>query len=426
MEPTAVDSEVAHLFRHRAGDMVASLTRILGWEHLDLVEDAVQDAFVTALRQWPFGERPRNPSGWLMRVAKNRALDGLRRGQRWQQKRQELEADLERLSAVRPGDPREGWFANELRDAQLSMVFACCDPYLPAEQQIALTLKMVGGFSVGEIARAFLSSKSTIAQRLVRAKRRLRARSGRPCMPSPAQLPGRLSVVLEALYLLFNEGYDASKGDSVVRQDLCGEAMRLCELLSVHGPTATPEVHALASLFCFQAARLQTRCDGAGDLILIAEQDRSLWDRGLIERGARHLRDSARGDAISAYHLQAEIASLHALAASYDQTDWRRILRCYDDLVRVQPSPVTRLNRLIALAQARNVQAALTELRASSLPDELGDYYPLHATRGMLLRAIGRGGDAAQSYERAEKLATSEPVKRFLAQQAAHCRGQNS
>ena len=274
--PDHVHSSVDHLFRHRAGQMVASLTRIFGLEHIDLVEDAVQDALVRALRLWPYEGTPRNPTAWLIQVAKNRLLDRLRRQSLWRQKQPEAERSIRALrEAAADSEPA---FAREVRDDQLRMIFTCCHPAIPSESQIALTAKTVGGFSTAEIARAFLCREATIAQRLVRAKRKLRQRAVELEMPPPRELAKRLDPVLEVLYLMFNEGYSALEGEDLVRTDLCHEAIRLVELLAAHPGTAEPRVHALAALFFFQAARLPARADAAGDLLLLAEQDRSLWD----------------------------------------------------------------------------------------------------------------------------------------------------
>ncbi|MCZ6727785.1 MAG: sigma-70 family RNA polymerase sigma factor [Acidobacteria bacterium] len=410
--PDHVHSSVDHLFRHRAGQMVASLTRIFGLQHIDLVEDAVQDALVRALRLWPYEGTPRNPTAWLIQVAKNRLLDRLRRQSLWHQKQPEAERSM---SALREAAADSGpAFALEVRDDQLRMIFTCCHPAIPRESQIALTAKTVGGFSTAEIARAFLCREATIAQRLVRAKRKLKQRAVKLEMPQPEELAKRLDPVLEVRYLRFNEGYSALEGEDLVRTDLCHEAIRLVELLAAHPAAAAPRVHALAALFFFQAARLPARADAAGDLLLLDEQDRSVWDREMLRRGLRHLESSASGSQLSSYHLQAEIAACHALATSLESTDWSKILSCYDDLLALDPSPVVALNRTVALAKVEGPEAGLRALDELAEDRSLRRYHPLYATRGELLGQLGRTRESVACYRQALALTSSEPVRRFL------------
>lgn len=404
-----VQRSIDHLFRRSAGQMVATLARVFGLRHLDAVEDSVQDALVQALRRWPFGGVPDKPEAWLMRVARNRMIDRLRRGGAWEEK-----ARLLGPAAAEEPATHAAWFTGELADDQLRMIFACCHPAVPRTGQLALTLKTVGGFSTAEIARAFLTREATVAQRLVRAKRRLKERGVELEVPAPAELPDRLDAVLEAIYLMFNEGYGAGAGSELVRTDLCHEAIRLLELLGEHPGTDTPRTHALAALACFQASRLDQRVDAAGEIVLLPEQDRSRWDGGLIAAGVEHLRRSAHGDDFSTYHLEAEIASCHALAPSWPETDWRRLLRAYDELLERAPSPVTALNRAVALAEVEGPEAALSALEPLSEMSGLEDYYPYWATRGEMLRRAGRDEEAKHAFRRAQGLEASAPVKRFL------------
>jgi len=405
--------EVDHLFRHRAGQMVATLTRIFGFEHLDAIQEAVQDAFVQALRRWPFEGTPHNPSAWLIQVAKNRLLDRLRRSQRWERKRGEIEQALG-ASTAGLGSGQPG-FADELRDDTLGMIFACCHPGLPRPGQVALTLRVVGGFSLSEIARAFLAREEAIAQRLRRARQRLRELGVRPGMPPPEELGPRLDAALAVPYLMFNEGYSALSGDELVRADLCHEAIRLVELLAAHPRVGAPRVHALAALLLFQASRLPARCGADQELLLLEDQDRTRWDRRLIARGLEHFRRSAGGTELSAYHLEAEIASCHALAPSPGETDWGRVLSAYDALLERQPSPVVALNRAIAVAHLRGPEAGLEEIEELRHVRVLRHYHPLHATRGELLRRVGRHREAVDAFREAQALTSSEPVRRFLA-----------
>ena len=412
-----VRRSVDHLFRRQAGQMVATLARIFGLRHLDAVEDSVQDALVQALKRWPFSGMPERPEAWLMRVARNRMVDRLRRGGVWEEKRQRLGQDA--AQADGGSDAHAAWFVGELADDQLRMIFACCHPAIPRAGQLALTLKTVGGFSVAEIGRAFLTRETTIAQRLVRAKQRLRDRGVRLEVPAPAELPERLDAVLEAIYLMFNEGYGAAAGSELVRTDLCFEAIRLLELLAAHSGTGLPRTHALAALACFQASRLDQRVDAAGEILLLSEQDRSRWDRRLIAAGVEHLRRSAHGKEVSTYHLEAEIASCHTLAPSWSATDWHRILRAYDELLGRVSSPVAAVNRAVALAEVEGPEAALTALEPLAKMRGLEDYCPYWTTRGEMLRRAGRYDEANDAFRHAQGLETSAPVHGFLMRRLA-------
>lgn len=400
--------------------MVATLTRIFGLEHIDLVQEVVQEAFVRALRGWPLQGMPDNPSAWLIQVAKNRALDELRRRGRWRDKEAAIEnALLPRADAS--GRPM-AFFSAEINDDQLCMMFACCHPALSRDAQVALTLKTVGGFSVEEIAGAFLVRPATVAQRVVRAKRALQEARAEFAMPHPDDLPARLDAVLEVLYLTFNEGYAATKSDDLVREDLCHEAIRLVELVAGNAATAGPQVSALAALFFFQASRLSARTGAEGELLLLDEQDRSRWNRPFIRQGLAHLQQAAVGDQITTYHLQAEIAACHAIAPRAEATDWRKILACYDALARVDASPVVALNRTVALLHVEGPEPARSAIRPLLDDPALRDYYLLHAVHAEILL---RGGDpeaAARSLDNALEVATSPPVRRFLAAKRAATR----
>ncbi|MEM7051441.1 MAG: sigma-70 family RNA polymerase sigma factor [Acidobacteriota bacterium] len=416
----AVGESIDHLFRHQAGEMVAVLTRIFGLRHLDLVEDMVQEALLQALRLWPFRGMPDNPSAWIIQVAKNRALEVLRRRGRWREEGPRIEALLTRLPD--DGESPPPAFAREVRDDQLRMILACCHPLLKRDDQVALTLKTVGGFSVGEIARALLTRRATIAQRLVRAKRRLRDAGVELAMPESADLIARLEVVHEIVYLMFNEGWDAAEGESLVRRDLLAEGLRLSALLAAHPLTSLPSTYALAALLRFQAARLSTRVDGAGDLLLMADQNRSCWDRSLIAEALDYLLRAARGSELTPYHYQAEIAACHATAETYDSTDWGRILSCYDGLMRSAPSPVVALNRLVALAQAKTPQEALEQGTEVFSDAALATYLPAWATRGDLAARCGLRDEAETAFRQALALSPSPAVRRHLEKRIARLR----
>jgi RNA polymerase sigma-70 factor (ECF subfamily) len=397
--------------------VVATLTRIFGPQQLDLAEDVVQETLLKALRQWPYRGIPDNPSAWIMRVARNHALDILRRERALLGKQEQIAA----LAALTdPTTPAE-ILDCELRDDMLRMMFICCHPAIGREARVALTLKTLGGFGVPELARAFLTQESTIAQRLVRAKRTIRTQRLPFAVPDTADLPARLGSVLEVLYLLFNEGYSAHAGENLVRHDLCAEAIRLTSLLADHPAGDQPAVHALLALMLLQAARLPGRTNAAGDLLLLEEQDRALWDRALIGRGLQELERSAHGDELTEYHLQAGIAACHAIAPSYAATDWPRILADYDELTALSTSPVAMLNRAVALAMVVGPRAGLDALcRIGELPG-MASYHLFHATHAELLRRTGDAASALQSYQRALDHVSTEPERRFLMRKIAEC-----
>jgi len=410
---SGVDALVEHLFRHSAGQMVARLARWLGAARLDLAEEAVQDALVRALSIWPFSGVPAEPRGWLFQVARNRALDLLRREATFRGKLGEIEnAPAEALPAP----------TSVLGDDELAMMFMCCHPALPPPARVALTLKTVGGFSVDEIAAAFLAEPEAIAQRLVRAKRQIREQAISIEIPPEGEIGARLDSVLAVLYLLFNEGYSAHGGPNLTRAELCGEAIRLGEILGGNSATDLPAVHALLALMLLQASRLPARVDEMGDLLLLAEQDRSDWDRALIARGLGHLERAASGDRITAYHVEAAIAATHAVADDEASTDWAGIVRHYDDLLELKPSPVVELNRAIALAKAEGPEAGIEALERIEGDPALARYYLLPAALGRLWLEAGELERAARYYEEALTRPTSAPERRFLERQLARCR----
>ncbi len=387
--------------------MVSVLCRIFGFERLDMIEDAVQDALVAAMRKWPFTGVPENPTAWLTQAAKNRIIDALRRDSR--SERADDGFDIPDLSARAPV-----YFACEIGEDQLRMIFACCHPSIPPDGQVALTLKTVGGFSVAEIASAYLSNEEAVAKMLTRAKSRVR--NGRIGLDIPVaeEITARLDAVLRVLYLVFNEGYGASGGSELVRRDLCFEAIRLVEALARHPRTALPKVHAAAALFLFQASRLAARTDHLGELVLLEDQDRSTWDRELIGRGLRHMKLSAAGDELSAFHLEAEIAGIYTLAPDYASTDWPRILECYTLLRQISFSPVSELNRIIVLSRIDGPAAALAELDSLASGHPLDNYNLYHITRGHLLIELGDAAEARSALGRALSLTRNSTVARFL------------
>lgn len=390
--------------RRLAAQGVAILAARVGVAHLEAVEDALQEALLVALRQWPHHGPPAQPLAWLVAVAKHRFLDAHRR------RRREVALE-EAVAAALPPPPEE---APGVWDDQLHLVFVCCHPANAPAGQLALVLKVVGGFTPAEIARALLAREAAVKKVLARARGRLKALNVPVAMPPEDRLPARLEAVRQGLYLLFNEGHSALAGDAAVREEMGLEALRLAELLAAHPRTGTPATHALAALLCFQASRLATRCDAEGHLVLLADQDRTRWDRPLIDRGLRHLRAAGRGDTLTPLHLEAEIAACHALAPTFAATDWPRILTCYDALVALTDSPVVALNRGVALAQVGGPAAALETLARLTEDPRMAGYGPYHVALGELLTRAGRRAEAQASFQRALALPTNAPLRRHL------------
>jgi RNA polymerase sigma-70 factor (ECF subfamily) len=419
-----------HLFRHASGRMTSALTRAFGLGNLDLVEDAVQDALLQAHQLWSWQGIPANPDGWLYRAARNKALDILRRQSAFRRFSPEVAYLIESDAASRREGPHppaheaapagaaesyvDGLFLEgEIADDQLRMIFACCHPNLPLESQVALTLKTLCGFGLGEIASAFLASESTVEKRITRAKEKLREGVGFE-VPAGPELAPRLEGVLAALYLLFNEGYYSAVSPLPVRKDVCLEAMRLAKLLSEHARTRGPEPTALLALMCFHASRLDSRHDDAGHLLLLKAQDRSLWDKDLIAVGYGLLDDTRKAPGAGRYQLEACIACSHCLAPSYAETDWSGIRSLYDALARVAPSPIVSLNRAIAVGQAEGPLAGLAAMEAEDLGIALASYPLYHATAGELRHLAGENEAARGHWEKALRLTKNPAEARLL------------
>ena len=405
----------ADLFRKEGARLVATLTSHCGTQHLQLAEDVVQEALVRALQTWPYRGVPQNPAAWLTQTAKNLALDYLRREQSWNRKQDGIAAEHARWLSTPATEEKHDTFT----DDTLRMMFVCFHPQLSTETQTALALRTLCGLSAAEIAAAYFSSEAAVSKRLVRARQRIRELALPFAVPDPAELPERLDGVLRTLYLLFNEGYKASSGDHLVREDLCHEAIRLTGLLASHPVTCEPRVHALLALMMLNAARLPARTDDAGNLLRLHEQDRNSWNTSLIQRGIHHLGLAAAGEALSEYHLEAGIAACHSTAADDAATNWPRILSLYDQLVVLNASPVAAMNRAVAVARVHGAQAGLDALTAIPNRSSLESYHLYHAIRGSLAAELGHLADALTHFRQAGNLATLPAEREFIARRIA-------
>lgn len=393
--------------------MVATLTRTLGSRHLTLAEDAVQDALVTAMQQWPFRGVPDSPEAWLFQVARNRALDRLRHGKMAAGKEPAIAREADTIESPHAA-PLLRHELPPVVDDQLGLLFLTCHPSLASDARVALALKLVGGFSVSEIARAFLSQDTAIAQRLVRAKRQLRDENAAFGMPEAADLPARLGSVLDALYLMFNEGYAATSGDQLIRDDVAGEAIRLARMITTHPATSVPRAWALLALMLFHAARFPARVDSEGTLFLLRDQDRRKWDHGMIAEGMLALDRASAGDEVTAFHLEAGIAGCHAASASWESTDWPDIVAQYDELLAITTSPVVAMNRAIAISRVEGALSGLAALDAIDHRSALDGYPLLPAIQAELWREAGDVDRAVSCYREALGLARSAPEQRWL------------
>jgi RNA polymerase sigma-70 factor (ECF subfamily) len=402
------------LYREHSGRILATLIRLLG--DFDLAEEAMHEAFAAALGLWPQTGVPGNPRPWLISTARFKAIDTLRRRARFDASQDELarflEAQLSSADKSNEEDSREDAFEDAFEDDRLRLIFTCCHPSLPPEAHVALTLREVCGLTTEEIAKAFLTTPRTLAQRIVRAKAKIRDTRIPYEVPGPKELPERLGAVLHVIYLVFNEGYSAAAGAEVTRAELTGEAIRLGRLLTELQPE--PEVSGLLALMLLQESRRSARTSPTGELILLEHQDRSLWNRDQITEGLALLEKALKSQRFGSYTLQAAIAAVHAEAESMAATDWRQIVALYDQLLRIQPSPVVELNRAVALAMCDGPEAGLKQIDALLEQGELANYYLAHSARADMYRRLGRTNEARSAYEKALALTQQEPERQFL------------
>ena len=409
-----------HLFRREAGRIVSALTRIFGVHNLALAEDVTQEALCRALEVWKLRGVPENPSAWLLKTAKNAALDALRRERTARKFSPDLGRELESEWTLVPlvtellGEAR-------IRDDELRMMFTCCHPKIAEEAQIALILNILSGFGAREIAHAFLSSPASIEKRLQRAKRDLAESKTLFELEGDDDITSRLDSVHRAIYLLFSEGYHGSHPEQTVRLDLCREALRLCDLLGQHAKTALPENHALGALMYLHAARLPARLDAAGSLSFLWDQDRSLWDQRLVTEGLRLLELSATGSRLTAYHVEAAIAAEHSTAERFEATNWTRIVEMYDTLFRMRPSPVVALQRAIALAQRDGPARGIEALEAIADRERLAAYPFLSAAHGDFEWRLGNNERARIHFVEAQRLARNPAERLFFELRIAAC-----
>ncbi len=414
MKDSNVEKLVDHLFRHESGRMVPMLTRTFGTENLEIVEDVVQDALLQATQLWPVNGIPDNPSAWLYRAARNKAIDVLRHRKHSVRLGIDEESILPDSTALFPDLMDEAVQEEIVIDDMLRMMFVCCHPAIPEENQITLILKVLCGFSTAEIARAFLTSEDTISKRLYRTKEFFRAHKIEFEIPSPDEVKSRTDGVLNSIYLLFNEGYNSTDSEELIRKDLMEEAMFLCKMLTENTLTQQPETFALMALICFQSSRNDSRLSPEGEIILLPYQDSSKWNFGLVSVGNEYMSKAAYGESISKYHLEAAIAFEHCTAESFEKTNWTRILELYEWLCRISSSPISELNKAVATMQVKGAEAGLRVLTNIQDKKKLESYYLYHSLLGEIYVRLDRGTEARREFETASRLTKSETERKLL------------
>ncbi len=416
-----IDQTLNHLFRQESGKMVAVLIKIFGTENIEMAEDVVQDALVKALETWKFRGMPDNPRAWLYRTAKNKAIDIIRRNKHSQLiDFSDPEKQLLTSGYTITATMDNYWKEDHIKDDFLGMMYACCHPDISQENQITFILKSLCGFSTKEVAKSFLTSEDTISKRLYRTKEYFRKHKIRPRIPTSKEITTRTSTVLSAIYLMFNEGYNATHADQLIRKDLIQQAILLCRSLLSEERTQLPQVYALMALMYFHAARVESRLTATGELILLPKQDRSKWDADIIRSGEQYLNKAAFGNTLTTYHLEAAIAYEHCSAKRYEDTDWKEILQYYDMLLGIAYDPVVFLNRCLVILELDGPVGALKVLETIKDNKLLEKYYVYHATLGEIHQRLGQATKATSYYEKAIQLTQSKQEKQFLKNKIAH------
>ena len=415
-----IDITLNHLFREEAGKMVSVLANIFGTEHIELAEDVVQDALVSALETWKYKGLPDNPTAWLYKVAKNKAIDIIRKKKNSTvfdfsyPDRQLLTSEYTMATVM-----DAFWEQDHMKDNFLGMMYACCHPDISKENQITFILKSLCGFSTKEVARSFITSEDTISKRVYRTKEYFRNKKIPPVIPSSDEIASRTDSVLSAIYLIFNEGYSSTNSDTIIREDLISQALSLCKMLLEHKQTQQPEAYALMALMCFHTARVDSRISPEGSLILLNKQDRSKWDSDLIVAGNNYMNSAAFGDKVTHYHLEAAIAYEHCIAKDYASTNWEAITNYYEQLLKSQFDPVVHLNYCIVLMETRSARHALTEISKLNDNKQMQKYHLYHATLGKLYFKNQQRELAAEHYNIARNLTHSKQEQSFLTKRIA-------
>ncbi|WP_299245497.1 sigma-70 family RNA polymerase sigma factor [uncultured Aquimarina sp.] len=415
-----IDNTINHLFRQESGKMVAVLIKIFGTENIELAEDVVQDALVSALETWKYRGMPDNPRAWLYRTARNKAIDIIRRKKHSKTiDFSDPERKLLTSEYTLANTMKDFWKEQHIQDDFLAMMYACCHPDISQENQITFILKSLCGFSTKEVAKSFLTAEDTISKRLYRTKEYFRKNKIRPAIPFPEEIGTRTSAVLSAIYLMFNEGYNSTHDDQLIRKDLISQAMWLCKSLLDSAHTQLPEVYALMSLMCFHTARVDSRITEQGALILLPDQDRSTWNTELIRLGGNYLNQAAFGDTLTTYHLEAAIAYQHCTASNYKDTNWKEILKYYDLLLHIDNDPIVSLNRCLILLELHGPEEALEAIKEFKDHKILDKYYLYHAILGEIHERLIQLNTAVEHYQQAIQLTQSKPEQNCLQQKIA-------
>jgi RNA polymerase sigma factor (sigma-70 family) len=415
-----IDQLVDHLYRHESGKLVAVLTRVFGTENIELAEDVVQDSLIEAMKDWPYKGLPSDPSAWLYKVARNKALNILNRERYKRQYASDVTHQRQSVSATPVFD--DLFSEHEVQDDQLRMIFTACHPAISKDSQVALTLKTLCGFSIPEIAHAFFTTDDTINKRLVRARQKIREAKIPFEFPAAGEIEERLEAVLETIYLVFNEGYSASSGDELIRYELCEEAIRLAEMIAAYPRIQNrSNVYALLSLMLLNASRFASRTNKEGDILTLAEQDRSLWNIELIEKGLAFLQRSTGQNTISIYHILATISAYHCAAPDFESTDWKGILTLYDHLILLDHSPLIKLNRLVPLAKVMGAEKALEALQQLKEDASINSYHLLYATEGEFYWEMNEYKKAAEAFQKAINYSLLQAEKHLLQNKLESC-----